>query len=54
MLSKFKRFTDPSVLRISKRIAPATFTLISVEVSVVVLVVIGVPIAVHVDPAFTE
>ena len=54
ILSKFKRFTEPSVLRISKRIFPETFTFIRVDVSVDVVVVTGVPMAVQVDPAFTE
>ena len=52
--SKLILFTEPSVLRISKRIFPEMFTLISVDVSVVVLVVTGLPMAVQVEPAFTE
>ena len=54
MLSKLILFTEPSILRISKRILPETFTLISVDVSVVELVVTGFPMAVQVEPAFTE
>ena len=53
-LSKFKRFTEPSILRISKRMLPETFTLIRADVSVVELVVTGLPMAVQVEPAFTE
>ena len=53
-LSKFKRFVEPSILRISKRMFPETFTLISADVNVVELVVTGFPMAVQVEPAFTE